>query len=159
MTCNFKILLFTQLSDCLAQAVERTGLLGQLVASLHTSDLLLQLNTLELLTKLAITRCSLNIIIVIITIIIIISHGLSYLESAGVMGSLATMLQDCPNLPFSEVILPGAGQDCKIFFLEYQIFSRRSGEVLGQCCPPEASVHPGPLPGAGVRPGQLPAQR
>ena len=102
--------------------MERTGLLGQLVASLHTSDLLLQLNTLELLTKLAITRCSLTIIIVIIfviiTIIIIISHGLSYLESAGVMGSLATMLQDCPNLPFSEVILPGAGEreDFKIFF-------------------------------------------
>ena len=101
--------------------MERTGLLGQLVASLHTSDLLLQLNTLELLTKLAITRCSLNIIItVIITVIItiIISHGLSYLESAGVLGSLATMLQDCPNLPFSEVILPGAGkrEDFKIFF-------------------------------------------
>ena len=101
--------------------MERTGLLGQLVASLHTSDLLLQLNTLELLTKLAITRCSLNIIIVIVIIIIviiIISHGLSYLESAGVMGSLATMLQDCPNLPFSEVILPGAGEreDFKIFF-------------------------------------------
>ena len=100
--------------------MERTGLLGQLVASLHTSDLLLQLNTLELLTKLAITRCSLTVItiIVIITIItiIIISHGLSYLESAGVLGSLATMLQDCPNLPFSEVILPGDGQDCKIFF-------------------------------------------
>ena len=84
----------------------------QLVASLHTSDLLLQLNTLELLTKLAITRCSLTVI----TVIIIISHGLSYLESAGVLGSLATMLQDCPNLPFSEVILPGAGEDCKIFF-------------------------------------------
>ena len=101
------------------QAVERTGLLGQLVASLHTSDLLLQLNTLELLTKLAITRCSLTVITVIIIIIIItiiISHGLSYLESAGVLGSLATMLQDCPNLPFSEVILPGAGEDCKIFF-------------------------------------------
>ena len=96
--------------------MEKTGLLGQLVASLHTSDLLLQLNTLELLTKLAITRCSLNIITVTIIIIIIISHGLSYLESAGVMGSLATMLQDCPNLPFSEVILPGAGEDCKIFF-------------------------------------------
>ena len=146
--------------------------MGELVASLHTSDLLLQLNTLELLTKLAITRCSLTviitviniviitiIIIIIITVIIIISHGLSYLESAGVLGSLATMLQDCPNLPFSEVILPGAGEDCKIFFLEYQIFSRRPGEVLGQCCPPEASVHPGPLPGAGGRPGQLPAQR
>ena len=108
--------------NCLPQAVERTGLLGQLVASLHTSDLLLQLNTLELLTKLAITRCSLTvitvIIIVIITIIIIIiiSHGLSHLESAGVLGSLATMLQDCPNLPFSEVILPGAGEDYKIFF-------------------------------------------
>ena len=119
MTCYFKILLFIQL---FAQAVERTGLLGQLVASLHTSDLLLQLNTLELLTKLAITRCSLTvitvIIIVIITVIIIISHGLSYLESAGVLGSLATMLQDCPNLPFSEVILPGAGEreDFKIFF-------------------------------------------
>ena len=104
--------------------MERTGLLGQLVASLHTSDLLLQLNTLELLTKLAITRCSLTvitviitvIIIVIITIIIIISHGLSYLESAGVLDSLATMLQDCPNLPFSEVILPGDEEDCKIFF-------------------------------------------
>ena len=97
--------------------MERTGLLGQLVASLHTSDLLLQLNTLELLTKLAITRCSLTVI-TIITIIIIISHGLSYLESAGVLGSLATMLQDCPNLPFSEVILPGAGEreDFKIFF-------------------------------------------
>ena len=103
--------------NCLPQAVERTGLLGQLVASLHTSDLLLQLNTLELLTKLAITRCSLNIIIIIVIItIIIISHGLSYLESAGVLGSLATMLQDCPNLPFSEVILPGAGEDYKIFF-------------------------------------------
>ena len=99
--------------------MERTGLLGQLVASLHTSDLLLQLNTLELLTKLAITRCSLTVITVITAIIIIIiSHGLSYLESAGVLGSLATMLQDCPNLPFSEVILPGAGEseDFKIFF-------------------------------------------
>ena len=38
---------------------------------------------------------------------VITPHGHKYLEAAGVMETMGTMLQDCPNLPFSDVIMPG----------------------------------------------------
>ena len=74
----------------LLQAVEKIGLLSQLVSILNSSDFLLQLNCVELLTQLAIC-----------------SHGQIYLETAGVMNKLGIMLNDCPNMPFAEIIMPG----------------------------------------------------
>ena len=77
--------------DDALQAVERTGFLTRLVSLLQTQDFLVQLNTTELLTQLAIT-----------------SHGHKYLETTGVMETMGVMLRDCPNLPFADVIMPGA---------------------------------------------------
>lgn len=72
------------------QSVLNTGFLQQLVNMLHTEDFLLQLNCVELLTTLA-----------------LVPHGQKYLESAGIMTTMATMLDDCPNSPFTEILLPG----------------------------------------------------
>ena len=66
-----------------------TGLLSKLSEILASSDFLLQLNSIELLTGLALT-----------------SHGQKYLETTGVFTSLNTMLLDCPNLPFGHILLP-----------------------------------------------------
>jgi len=79
-----------QLSQDHLQAVEKIGLLSQLVSILNSSDFLLQLNCIELLTQLAIC-----------------SHGQIYLETAGVMNKLGIMLNDCPNMPFADIIMPG----------------------------------------------------
>ena len=57
---------------------------------LNSADFLLQLNCVELLTQLAIC-----------------SHGQIYLEIAGVMNKLGIMLNDCPNMPFADIIMPG----------------------------------------------------
>ena len=79
--------------DVSLQAVERTGFLTRLVSLLQTQDFLVQLNTTELLTQLAVT-----------------SHGHKYLETTGVMETMGVMLRDCPNLPFADVIMPGMKQ-------------------------------------------------
>ena len=71
------------------QAVKVTEQLGQLSEVLASSDFLLQLNSLELLTGLALT-----------------SHGQKYLETTGLFSTLNTMLLDCPNLPFGNILLP-----------------------------------------------------
>ena len=66
-----------------------TEQLGQLSEVLASSDFLLQLNSLELLTGLALT-----------------SHGQKYLETTGLFSTLNIMLLDCPNLPFGNILLP-----------------------------------------------------
>ena len=71
------------------QAVREAQLLGKLSEVLASSDFLLQLNSIELLTALALT-----------------SHGQKYLETTGVFVTLDMMLLDCPNLPFGHILLP-----------------------------------------------------
>ena len=73
----------------IVQAVKETQLLSKLSEVLASSDFLLQLNSIELLTELALT-----------------SHGQKYLETTGVFTSLNMMLLDCPNLPFGHIMLP-----------------------------------------------------
>ena len=80
----------SQLSEDHLQRMDKTGMLTQLVDILASSDFLLQLNSVELLTQLAIT-----------------AHGQLYLETAGVMATLATLLQDCHNMPFAQILIPG----------------------------------------------------
>ena len=80
----------SQLSEDHLQRMDKTGMLSQLVDILASNDFLLQLNSVELLTQLAIT-----------------SHGQLYLETAGVMTTLATLLQDCHNMPFAQILIPG----------------------------------------------------
>ena len=80
----------SQLSEDHLQRMDKTGMLSQLVDILASNDFLLQLNSVELLTQLAIT-----------------SHGQLYLETAGVMATLATLLQDCHNMPFAQILIPG----------------------------------------------------
>ena len=75
------------------QAAEETGLLNKLTEGLNSSDVLLQLNSIELLTELALT-----------------SHGQKYLETTGVFTTLNMMLLDCPNLPFGHILLPSKSQ-------------------------------------------------
>ena len=71
------------------QAVKATEQLGKLEELLTSSDVLLQLNSLELLTGLGLT-----------------SHGQKYLETTGLLRTLSVMLLDCPNLPFGQILLP-----------------------------------------------------
>ena len=70
--------------------MEGTGLLAKISDILASHDFLLQLNSLELLTGLALT-----------------TQGQKYLETSGVIARLNTMLLDCPNLPFADILLPG----------------------------------------------------
>ena len=69
--------------------MKATEQLCQLSEILASSDFLLQLNSIELLTGLALT-----------------SHGQTYLETTGVFRTLNMMLLDCPNLPFGHILLP-----------------------------------------------------
>ena len=69
--------------------MRKTQLLSKLPEVLASSDFLLQLNSIELLTDLALT-----------------SHGQKYLESTGVFATLDMMLLDCPNLPLGHILLP-----------------------------------------------------
>jgi hypothetical protein len=67
-----------------------SGLLPALVAELNGSDLLLQLNTLELLTKLALHE-----------------HGLQYLQQHGVLTALANKVATINDDPRASLLLPG----------------------------------------------------
>lgn len=72
------------------QSVQNSGFLEQLIAILHKDDFLLKLNCVELLTTLALAP-----------------HGQKYMESAGVLTIMTTLLEDCPNQPFADILLPG----------------------------------------------------
>ena len=72
--------------------MEATGFLSKISDILSSSDFLLQLNSIELLTGLALT-----------------SQGQKYLENAGVITTLNLMLQDSPNLAFADILMPGKG--------------------------------------------------
>jgi hypothetical protein len=67
-----------------------SGLLPALIVELNGPDLLLQLNTLELLTKLALHE-----------------HGLQYLQQHGVLTALANKVATINNDPLASLILPG----------------------------------------------------
>jgi hypothetical protein len=72
------------------QAGHASGLLPALLAELNGSDILLQMNTLELLTKLALHE-----------------HGLRYLKQHGVLSALANKVATINEDPLASVILPG----------------------------------------------------
>eukprot|EP00092_Neocalanus_flemingeri_P003439 GFUD01003687.1.p1 GENE.GFUD01003687.1~~GFUD01003687.1.p1 ORF type:complete len:499 (-),score=180.28 GFUD01003687.1:555-2051(-) len=72
------------------QSVLNTGFLQQLISILHTDDFLLKLNCVDLLTILAMAP-----------------HGQKYLESAGVLTTMTSLLEDCPNHPLADILLPG----------------------------------------------------
>jgi len=71
-------------------SVQKSGFLDQLIKILHTEDFLLKLNCVELLTTLALAP-----------------HGQRYIESTGLLTTMATMLEDCHNHPFADILLPG----------------------------------------------------
>ena len=70
--------------------MEGTGFLSKISDILASADFLLQLNSIELLTGLALTH-----------------QGQKYLERTGVINTLNLMLLDCPNLPFAHILMPG----------------------------------------------------
>ena len=72
------------------QSVQNSGYLEQLIKILHKEDFLLKLNCVELLATLALAP-----------------HGQKYMESAGVLTTMTTLLEDCPNHPFADILLPG----------------------------------------------------
>jgi len=72
------------------QSVINTGFIKQLISMLHTEDFLMKLNCVEQLSTLA-----------------MVPHGQKYLESAGVLATMSSLLEDCPNHPFADILLPG----------------------------------------------------
>lgn len=72
------------------KGADTSGLLPALLTELKGSDVLLQLNCLELLTKLALCE-----------------HGLQYLEEHGVLKSLALKVTTINEDPLASLILPG----------------------------------------------------
>jgi hypothetical protein len=72
------------------QSGHASGLLPALIAELNGSDLLLQMNTLELLTKVALHQ-----------------HGLQYLQQHGVLTALANKAAAINEHPLATLILPG----------------------------------------------------
>ena len=73
-------------------------LLPALLSELNGSDVLLQLNCLELLTKLALC-----------------DHGLQYLEEHGVLKSLAVKVATISEDPLASLVLPGKLHYCLKF--------------------------------------------
>ncbi|KAK3088084.1 hypothetical protein FSP39_014467 [Pinctada imbricata] len=74
-------------------ALEQThhsGLIQQLLNEVHKDDILVQLNTIELLSDL--TMCD---------------HGLVYLDQQGIVGKLESMMQNLDTDPMAGLLLPG----------------------------------------------------
>ncbi|GLG97513.1 hypothetical protein R5R35_011825 [Gryllus longicercus] len=92
------------------QACVSSGLLPALVEELQTEDVLLQLNALELLTKLALKP-----------------HGLEWLQHRGILRQLAEKVNSIEEEPLGSLLLPGlikffgnlAQSNPKEFFNEY----------------------------------------
>lgn len=92
------------------QACVSSGLLPALVAELQTEDILLQLNAIEVLTKLALCQ-----------------HGLEWLQHRGVLRMLADKVTTIDEEPLGSLLLPGlikffgnmAHSNPKEFFNEY----------------------------------------
>jgi hypothetical protein len=72
------------------QGGHASGLLPALIAELNGSDILLQMNTLELLTKLALHE-----------------HGFRYLQQHGVLTALANKVATISEDPLASLVLPG----------------------------------------------------
>lgn len=72
------------------QAGHASGLLPALLAELNGADILLQMNTVELLTKLALHE-----------------HGLRYLQQHGVLSALADKVATIKEDPLTSLLLPG----------------------------------------------------
>jgi len=77
-------------SDAALQAAHDSGLLPALIAELDNSDILLQMNALELLTKLA-----------------VFENGLQYLRQHGVVTALANRMTALSEDPLASLSLPG----------------------------------------------------
>jgi len=77
-------------SDAALQAVHDSGLLPALIAELDNSDILLQMNALELLTKLA-----------------VFESGLQYLQQHGIVTALANRMTAISEDPLASLSLPG----------------------------------------------------
>jgi len=77
-------------SDAALQAAHDSGLLPALIAELDNSDILLQMNSLELLTKLA-----------------VFESGLQYLQQHGIVTALANRMTAISEDPLASLSLPG----------------------------------------------------
>ena len=77
-------------SDAALHAAHDSGLLPALIAELDNSDILLQMNALELLTKLA-----------------VFESGLQYLRQHGVVTALANRVTAISEDPLASLSLPG----------------------------------------------------
>ena len=66
------------------------GLLQRLTNDLHKDDILIRLNCIEMLTKMAVGV-----------------DGLQYLERQGVVGALESMMESVDNDPMMHFLLPG----------------------------------------------------
>lgn len=77
-------------SDAGLQAGHVSGLLPALIAELHSSDILLQMNVLSLLTKLAVCE-----------------HGFQYLQQHGILNALASKVTAVSEDPLASLTLPG----------------------------------------------------
>nr|CAD7441459.1 unnamed protein product [Timema bartmani] len=72
------------------QASHTSGLLPSLISELDSDDILLQLNALELFSKLAVTP-----------------HGFQYFHQRGVLATLADKVLNTGESPFGSLLLPG----------------------------------------------------
>nr|CAD7589999.1 unnamed protein product [Timema genevievae] len=72
------------------QASHASGLLPSLISELDSDDILLQLNALELFSKLAVTP-----------------HGFQYFRQRGVLATLADKVLNTGESPFGSLLLPG----------------------------------------------------
>jgi 26S proteasome non-ATPase regulatory subunit 5 len=77
-------------SDAGLQAAHDSGLLPALTAELNNSDILLQMNALELVTKLA-----------------LFENGLQYLQQHGIVTALANKVTAINEDPLASLTLPG----------------------------------------------------
>lgn len=78
------------LGDLAMSTVSNSGLLDQLTAEVTTGDVLTQLNALELLTTLVVSR-----------------DGMALLHRAGVVAKLQYLLSLAENDPMAALLMPG----------------------------------------------------
>ena len=68
---------------------KNSGFLEQLFKMLQTEDCMVKLNCVDLLTTMA-----------------LVPHGLKYIEAAGLLNTMSSMLENCPNHPNADILLP-----------------------------------------------------
>jgi 26S proteasome non-ATPase regulatory subunit 5 len=80
----------SRLSEDTLSTCCRSGLLQRLVNEIYKEDVLVQLNAIELLTRLA-----------------SVQHGLTFMDAQGIMARLDEMMRNVDSDPMMSFLLPG----------------------------------------------------